>query len=112
MKRRELTSFTAHVYIYNALYRVTDEGRDIFLAQGIFMVLYLLTLSFVILCYRLARVSPHQALRIYTFFKVVELKTLNRHLPIFSRSSFSQNGYIASSSYDSSMIVLPCSHCS
>ena len=65
MERRKLTSFIAHVYIYNALYRVTDEGRDIFLAQGIFMGVYLITLSFVILCYRMARVSPYQALRIY-----------------------------------------------
>ena len=61
MEGRKLTSFIAHVYIYNALYRVTDDGRDIFLAQSIFMVLYLVTLSFVFLCYRMAKVSPHWA---------------------------------------------------
>ena len=59
MERRKLISFIAHVYIYNALYRVTDEGRDIFLAQGIFMVLYLVALSFVSLCYRMANVCPY-----------------------------------------------------
>ena len=59
VERRKLTSFIAHVYIYNALYRVTDEGRDIFLAQGIFMGVYLIALSFVMLCYRMAKVNPH-----------------------------------------------------
>ena len=112
MERRKLTSFIAHVYIYNALYRITDEGRDIFLAQSIFMVLYLITLSFVILCYRMANVSPHQALQSYAFIKAAGLTTLNRLLPTFFLSSSSQNGYIASSSSDSSTTVLSCSHCS
>ena len=110
MERRKLISLIAHVYIYNALYRVTDEGRDIFLAQGIFMVVYLITLSFVILCYRLANVRAHQALQSYAFIQAIGLTTLNRHLPTSFLSSFSQNAYTASSSSDSSTTALPCSH--
>ncbi|KAI9842600.1 MAG: dolichyl-P-Man:Man(5)GlcNAc(2)-PP-dolichol alpha-1,3-mannosyltransferase [Sclerophora amabilis] len=47
----------AHVYIYKALYSVTDHGADIRLAQIIFAVLYLSTLAIVMACYRLAKVS-------------------------------------------------------
>ena len=46
----------AHVYIYWVLYHVTDQGRNILLAQGIFGVLYLSTLAFVMSCYRKANV--------------------------------------------------------
>lgn len=46
----------AHVYTYTALYHVTDEGRDIFLAQQIFGVLYMATLALVMLCYKKAEV--------------------------------------------------------
>ena len=109
MERRKLTSFIAHVYIYNALYRITDEGRDIFLAQGIFMGVYLIALSFVFLCYRMAKVGPHQALRSYAFVDAITLTALNRLHPTSSLSSFSRNAYIASSSSDSSTTVLPCS---
>jgi len=49
----------AHVYIYTALYYVTNEGRNIALAQGIFAVLYLGTLAVVMACYRLAKVPPY-----------------------------------------------------
>ena len=108
-ERAKLTSFIAHVYIYNALYRVTDEGRDIFLAQGIFMVVYLVALSFVSLCYRMAKVNSPRALRNYSFIKAIGLKTLNRLLLTYSPSSFFRNAYIASSSFDFSTIVLPCS---
>lgn len=45
-----------HVYIYTALYYVTDHGRDIFLAQQLFAMLYLTTLSVVMLCYWQAKV--------------------------------------------------------
>ncbi len=45
-----------HVYIYSALYRVTDGGKDIFLAQLIFGGLYLSILSVVMACYRQAKV--------------------------------------------------------
>lgn len=46
-----------HVYIYSGLYWLTDEGRDIKLAQGIFAALYLFTLGGVMACYRRAKVS-------------------------------------------------------
>lgn len=47
----------AHVWIYKHLYKWTDEGRNIALAQYIFAVVYLLTLGVVFQCYRKARVS-------------------------------------------------------
>lgn len=47
----------AHVWIYKHLYKWTDEGRDIGLAQYIFAGVYLLTLGVVFQCYRKARVS-------------------------------------------------------
>lgn len=46
----------AHVYIYSALYHVTDHGNNILLAQTIFGVLYLSNLVVVMACYRLAKV--------------------------------------------------------
>lgn len=49
----------AHVYIYRALYALTDEGRDIRLAQYIFTALYLATLTLVMLCYRNAEAPPY-----------------------------------------------------
>lgn len=47
----------AHVYIYSALYRLTDHGRNILLAQGIFALLYLSTLAVVMACYTEAKVQ-------------------------------------------------------
>ena len=49
----------AHVYIYRLLHYLTDEGRDVQLAQYIFIGLYLATLSLVMLCYRQAKVPPY-----------------------------------------------------
>ncbi|KAI1503692.1 glycosyltransferase family 58 protein [Biscogniauxia marginata] len=49
----------AHVYIYTALYYLTDEGKDIYLAQQIFAVLYLATLALVMACYWRAKVPPY-----------------------------------------------------
>lgn len=46
-----------HVYIYSGLYWLTDKGRDIKLAQGIFAALYLFTLGGVMACYRRAKVG-------------------------------------------------------
>lgn len=43
--------------IYNALYRLTDEGSDIFRAQCIFAAVYLAALAMVMACYRQAKVS-------------------------------------------------------
>ena len=45
-----------HVMIYDALYRLTDEGSDIFRAQCIFAFVYLAALSTVMACYRQAKV--------------------------------------------------------
>lgn len=52
-----------HVYIYRALHYVTDGGKDILKAQIIFGVVYLLSLSVVMACYRRAKVST-QTLKI------------------------------------------------
>lgn len=49
-----------HVYIYSALYRVTDGGKDILLAQLIFGGLYLSILSVVMACYRQAKVCVEE----------------------------------------------------
>ncbi|KAJ2998231.1 hypothetical protein NUW58_g380 [Xylaria curta] len=49
----------AHVYLYTALYYVTDKGRDIFLAQQLFAVLYMATLAVVMTCYWRAKVPPY-----------------------------------------------------
>ena len=49
----------AHVYIYRALYAITDAGRDIKLAQFVFIGLYLATLLLVMQCYRAAKVPPY-----------------------------------------------------
>jgi alpha-1,3-mannosyltransferase len=46
----------AHVYIYTALYRITDHGANIPLAQMIFGGIYLATLAVVMACYRQAKV--------------------------------------------------------
>jgi hypothetical protein len=46
----------AHVYIYTALYWITDKGNNIRLAQSIFAALYLFTLGGVMACYRKAKV--------------------------------------------------------
>ncbi|KAF2703581.1 glycosyltransferase family 58 protein [Pleomassaria siparia CBS 279.74] len=49
----------AHVHIYKFLYNVTDQGRNIQLAQYIFALVYLLTLTMVMQCYRMAKVPPY-----------------------------------------------------
>jgi hypothetical protein len=51
-----------HVYIYSGLYYLTDEGRNIKVAQCIFMLLYLGTLAVVMQCYRLAKVQFNSTL--------------------------------------------------
>lgn len=47
----------AHVYTFTGLYYLTDEGKNVLLAQQLFAVLYLATLGLVMLCYRRAGVS-------------------------------------------------------
>ncbi|KAK0636828.1 glycosyltransferase family 58 protein [Bombardia bombarda] len=49
----------AHVYTYTGLYYMTSEGKDIFLAQELFAVLYLVTLAVVMACYWQAKVPPY-----------------------------------------------------
>ncbi|TKA83184.1 hypothetical protein B0A55_00685 [Friedmanniomyces simplex] len=49
----------AHVYIYRLLHYFTDEGKDIRLAQYIFIALYLSALGLVMQCYREAKVPPY-----------------------------------------------------
>ncbi|RYP46972.1 hypothetical protein DL768_006895 [Monosporascus sp. mg162] len=49
----------AHVYIYTGLYYLTNKGKDIFLAQQLFGVLYMATLALVMACYRKAKVPPY-----------------------------------------------------
>jgi len=46
-----------HVYIYRVLYAITDRGKNILVAQGIFALLYLATLTVVMACYRKAKVQ-------------------------------------------------------
>jgi alpha-1,3-mannosyltransferase len=48
-----------HVYIYRLLYTLTDHGKNIFVAQVIFMALYLATLAIVMACYRQAKAPPY-----------------------------------------------------
>ena len=48
----------AHLYIYAALYKLTDNGKDIFLGKCIFAALYMIILATVMACYRKARVRP------------------------------------------------------
>jgi alpha-1,3-mannosyltransferase len=50
----------AHVYIYTALYYITDHGKNILLAQIIFGLLYLATLAMVMAVYRQAKVCDSQ----------------------------------------------------
>ena len=38
---------------------MTDEGKDIFLAQQLFAVLYMTTLALVMACYSKAKVGYH-----------------------------------------------------
>ncbi|KAL1896897.1 dolichyl-P-Man:Man(5)GlcNAc(2)-PP-dolichol alpha-1,3-mannosyltransferase [Ceratocystis pirilliformis] len=49
----------AHVWIYMTLYRLTNKGTNIFLAQQLFAVLYMATLAIVFACYRKAKAPPY-----------------------------------------------------
>jgi alpha-1,3-mannosyltransferase len=51
----------AHVYIYSVLYWITDEGRNIALAQWTFGGVYLGGLAVVMMCYRMVGVSEFYA---------------------------------------------------
>jgi len=47
------------VYLYSVLYKVTDEGRIIFLAQCIFVGLYLAFTAVVFVVYSQTKVPPY-----------------------------------------------------
>lgn len=47
----------AHVWIYRALYNITNHGKDILLAQKLFAGLYLINLGVVMACYLKAKVG-------------------------------------------------------
>ena len=47
-----------HLYIYTALYYLTNGGSNIAAAQGIFHILYLITLAFVLACYTRINAPP------------------------------------------------------
>ncbi|MCJ1423131.1 dolichyl-P-Man:Man(5)GlcNAc(2)-PP-dolichol alpha-1,3-mannosyltransferase [Sticta canariensis] len=49
----------AHLYIYSALYRITDGGKDTLVAQIIFAALYLGVLSLVMACYTMAKAPAY-----------------------------------------------------
>ncbi|KAJ4387127.1 dolichyl-P-Man:Man(5)GlcNAc(2)-PP-dolichol alpha-1,3-mannosyltransferase [Gnomoniopsis smithogilvyi] len=49
----------AHVWIYNILYDLTGNGKDILLAQKLFAGLYLVNLAIVMTCYRKAKAPPY-----------------------------------------------------
>ena len=46
----------AHVWVYTGLYHLTDQGRDVLLAQWLFAGLYMTTLAVVMGCYWQAKV--------------------------------------------------------
>ena len=85
----------AHLFIYNALYLITDKGTDIFVAQCTFAVVYLGALSTAMACYRMAKVwHATQKLVMYSWVHA----DYGRHRPIYFPSSFSRKGYTAYSS--------------
>ena len=45
-----------HVYIYTGLYYLTERGEDIFMAQQLFAMLFIATLTIVMACYWQAKV--------------------------------------------------------
>ncbi|KAJ6144502.1 Glycosyltransferase ALG3 [Penicillium chermesinum] len=49
----------AHVYIYDLLYHITEEGRDILAGQIIFSWIYVATLAVVFACYRQLEAPPY-----------------------------------------------------
>ena len=94
----------AHVYIYRALYEITDHGKNIFLAQSIFAVLYLATVALAMSCYKKAKVAELNMRRYIRNW----LTALRGRLHYTSSLClFSRNDYIVSSSYDFSMMDSP-----
>lgn len=57
----------AHVWVYTALYYVTDEGRNILLAQQIFAGVYLAALALAMSCYWGAKVRTRKGAHFIEF---------------------------------------------
>lgn len=99
----------AHLYIYSALYRITDRGNDILVAQIIFAGLYLGVLSLVMACYKTAKVVLR--LNPIQIPKFVLIQAYVRLLPIYFRSLYFPSAFTASFFFDSSTIASPLGHC-
>src|SRR5271170_936510 len=82
-----------HVWIYTALYKITSNGKDVFSAQVVFVLLYLATLGITISMYRAARVNQRRGVS-----KI-------RSLRISFHYSVCQNDYTAYTSSDFSTIA-------
>lgn len=99
----------AHVYMYAGLYRVTDEGRDVLLAQQLFAVVYMATLALVMACYRKAGVSsPATAHEICLSGVQLTEALLTRRRLMCSPFLFSQSACTVSSSCAASTTGSPC----
>lgn len=102
-----------HVYIYSALYRVTDGGKDILLAQLIFGGLYLGILSVVMACYRQAKVCWEENHDKYFGWHEAQFETFlfRSHHMSFLFWCF-RSACIVCSFSDFSTTVLPLGRCS
>ncbi|KAL9102979.1 MAG: hypothetical protein Q9163_001932 [Psora crenata] len=90
-----------HVMIYDALYRITDEGSNIFRAQCIFTLVYLAALSVVMACYRKAKAPPYLfallicSKRLHSIFVLRLFNDCFAVLSLFSAIYFYQTGLFA-----------------
>ncbi|KAL9129457.1 MAG: hypothetical protein Q9217_002091 [Psora testacea] len=90
-----------HVMLYDALYRLTDEGSNIFRAQCIFMIVYLAALSVVMACYRKANAPPYLlallilSKRVHSIFVLRLFNDCFAVLGLFSAIYFYQAGMFA-----------------
>ncbi len=65
-----------HVFIYSILFKLTEGGKNILVAQAIFAWLYLAILTLVMACYRMARVSMRLTAYPFSLFYVSMLTRL------------------------------------
>lgn len=82
-----------HVYIYSVLYKLTDEGKNIFLAQAIFAWWYMAILMLVMACYRKARVRPPYCGCVCMIDPVADVvpRVIGSTLPLSSPCTFEAN---------------------
>lgn len=57
-----------HLYVYRGLYQVTQNGRNIVLAQVYFSVLYIFNLGLAMMCYKEVKVTSMLLLSLNTAF--------------------------------------------